>query len=100
MQNRQGHLAGNRIGYASGQNTLYTSSSVMILFYPSTANGMFVCTPGTNVNLDQLCDGNNDCPGGDDETVLLCESKLKFSIHMAAKCRHNISLSPFGLKYR
>ncbi len=36
----------------------------------------FVCSAGKFVELDQLCDGVNDCGNGDDETVALCESKL------------------------
>jgi len=35
---------------------------------------LFLCQPET-VTLDLLCDGNDDCPGGDDETTPLCESK-------------------------
>lgn len=37
--------------------------------------GVFACTSGEDVNLDQLCDGNRDCGGGDDETTPLCESE-------------------------
>ena len=36
----------------------------------------FVCSPGVFVDLNQLCDGVNDCGNGDDETSSLCESKL------------------------
>ena len=43
---------------------------------PSIDNGIFVCTPGVNIPLDQLCDGVNDCANGDDETNTLCESEL------------------------
>ena len=36
---------------------------------------MFVCTPGINVPLEVLCDGNADCFNGDDETTTSCESE-------------------------
>ena len=39
-----------------------------------TGFDVFECTSGENVLLDQLCDGNRDCGGGDDETTPLCES--------------------------
>ena len=35
----------------------------------------FQCTSGENVTVDTLCDGNQDCMGGDDETTPLCESE-------------------------
>ena len=36
---------------------------------------MFVCTPGENIGMEMLCDGNRDCDNGNDETTSLCESK-------------------------
>ena len=37
---------------------------------------VFVCTPGEEVPISALCDGNMDCTvNGDDETTTLCESK-------------------------
>ena len=37
---------------------------------------VFVCTPGEEVPISALCDGNMDCKvNGDDETTTLCESK-------------------------
>ena len=38
---------------------------------------VFVCTPGVNIPLTALCDGNADCANGDDETTTLCESELR-----------------------
>ena len=35
----------------------------------------FECTSGENVTVDMLCDGNQDCTAGDDETTPLCESE-------------------------
>lgn len=29
----------------------------------------------TCINLDWLCDGENDCPGGDDEQLANCKNK-------------------------
>ena len=38
----------------------------------------FVCTPLVPpINFMRLCDGVDDCVGGDDETTVLCESKLR-----------------------
>ena len=34
----------------------------------------FVCEPGNNVNVAELCDGVNNCGRGGDETTALCES--------------------------
>ena len=40
-------------------------------------NSMFVCTPGIqDIPIDQLCDGNDDCDRGEDETTTLCESEF------------------------
>ncbi len=37
----------------------------------------FVCGAGVVVELDQLCDGVDNCQGGgDDETTALCESEF------------------------
>lgn len=37
---------------------------------------VFVCTPGEEIPISALCDGNMDCKvNGDDETTTLCESK-------------------------
>ena len=36
----------------------------------------FLCPGPETVMLEGLCDGSNDCPNGEDETNLLCESKL------------------------
>ena len=36
---------------------------------------MFACSPGDLIDVLQLCDGNEDCDGGDDETTALCESE-------------------------
>ena len=36
---------------------------------------MFACSPGILIDVLQLCDGNEDCTGGDDETTTLCESE-------------------------
>ena len=41
------------------------------------SDSFFQCTSGVNVNLDQLCDGFDNCNGGgDDETTPLCASEL------------------------
>ena len=37
---------------------------------------MFRCTAGEAATLDQLCDGINQCAGGQDEVSIICESKL------------------------
>ncbi len=39
----------------------------------------FVCGAGVVVELDQLCDGVDDCGGGDDETTALCESEFYYN---------------------
>ena len=48
--------------------------------YSIVDNGIFVCTPGLNIPLIQLCDGVNNCGNGDDETTTLCESELIYCI--------------------
>jgi hypothetical protein len=37
----------------------------------------FQCNSAENVSIVNLCDGNADCAGGDDETTPLCESELQ-----------------------
>ena len=37
---------------------------------------MFRCAGGMGfVTIDHLCDGNGDCPNGNDETIALCASE-------------------------
>lgn len=44
---------------------------------------MFVCTPGINVPLEVLCDGQANCFNGDDETTPLCESEsCRYFVHI------------------
>ncbi len=43
----------------------------------------FVCGAGVVVELDQLCDGVDDCGGGgDDEETALCESEFCYNYLM------------------
>ena len=37
---------------------------------------MFQCTNTEVITLDLLCDGTNQCAGGQDEVLFICESKL------------------------
>ena len=57
---------------------LNSTSSHLVNYFvhavPRSAS-VFACTFGENVDLDALCDGNQDCTGGDDETTTLCESE-------------------------
>ena len=47
---------------------------------PTDGDDMFVCTPQVqNIPTTQLCDGNNNCDNGDDETSSLCESEIIFT---------------------
>ena len=41
---------------------------------------MFACSPGDLIDVLQLCDGNEDCEGGDDETTALCESESVYYV--------------------
>ena len=52
----------------------------------------FECTSGENVTVDMLCDGNQDCTAGDDETTPLCESE---PLHV---CTNSSSLTTDNLK--
>lgn len=36
----------------------------------------FNCGNNLLIELDLLCDGRDDCAGGDDETAVICDSKL------------------------
>ncbi len=51
----------------------------------------FVCGAGVVVELDELCDGVDDCGGGDDEETALCESEFHcaslFIIKNCVRCR-------------
>ena len=40
----------------------------------------FRCAGASLVFAEALCDGFNNCPSGEDERNLLCESKLYFSL--------------------
>ena len=42
---------------------------------------MFRCTGEEAVTLDLLCDGINQCAGGQDERNFICESKLYTGRH-------------------
>ena len=44
---------------------------------------MFVCTPGKDVLMSALCDGTDNCGGGNDETTALCESQLQTSLSLS-----------------
>ena len=54
---------------------------------------MFSCGPGLNLPLTSLCDGVADCGliGGsrpaDDETAVICDSKLQRKIYMSYVCK-------------
>ena len=50
---------------------------------------MFVCTPGKEVLMSALCDGTDNCGGGNDETTALCESQLQTSLSLS----HTVFLS-------
>ena len=41
---------------------------------------VFVCEPGNEVSINSLCDGIDDCGGGNDETTALCESQAHVSL--------------------
>ena len=45
---------------------------------------MFRCTNTEVLTLNLLCDGINDCAGGQDEVGVICESKL----YIATQTRH------------
>lgn len=36
---------------------------------------LYFCTNGSMIELEKLCDGNNDCVSGTDETNVICQSK-------------------------
>jgi len=61
-----------------GKLVINSTSSHLINYFvhavPRSAS-VFSCTFGEEVDLDALCDGNQDCTGGDDETTTLCESE-------------------------
>ena len=57
---------------------------------------MFVCTPGENIDVSQLCDGNRDCQNGDDETTTLCESESVY--YMVVGHHYHLYLSLIGLQ--
>ena len=45
-----------------------------------TENKSFQCSlEGKHLPFTSLCDGNNDCGNGDDETNALCEGKFKLT---------------------
>ena len=53
-------------------------------------DSLFVCEPGNEVSINSLCDGINDCGGGNDETTTLCESQA----HVSLTNTHTNLLSP------
>ncbi len=63
----------------------------------------FVCGAGVVVELDELCDGVDDCGGGDDEETALCESEFhcaslfikKLCSLQTSACFHTTGLVPF-----
>ena len=57
---------------------------------------MFACSPGILIDVLQLCDGNEDCTGGDDETTTLCESESVY--YMVVGHHYHLYLSLIGLQ--
>jgi len=68
----------NLVALDCGKNVPYI---FMFLIFTCCSNILFAgeqaffCSPGEPVPLTALCDGNQDCTGGDDETTTLCESE-------------------------
>ena len=56
-----------------------TRASVFMAILPPRIGNteVFLCASGTaGANIDQLCDGVDDCGDGSDEVNIICESKL------------------------
>ena len=43
--------------------------------------GTFVCSPAESIELMNICDGNKNCNGGEDERFSLCKSGCCQSIN-------------------
>ena len=68
----------NLVALDCGKNVPYIFVFLIFTYYYNILRAdvrAFFCSPGEPVPLTALCDGNQDCTGGDDETTTLCESE-------------------------
>ena len=63
---------------------VYTPFQLHFLTVHLTGNAVpeFDCGPVNSIALNLLCDGDDDCPNGEDEKNTVCESKLIVHIQL------------------
>ncbi|CAI8032806.1 hypothetical protein GBAR_LOCUS18527, partial [Geodia barretti] len=64
------------------------------------AGSTFACSPGIEVSASTLCDGNRDCPGGDDETTTICENKCLLPYYGGCNYTQNCQTTEFDVGCR